>query len=213
VGTKIITKQEREMVKLPNFQFGVIIGIILSDGYLGASNRSVNKRLFLKQSLKGSKYLLFVFNLLSHYCVSYPYIIYSTRAGVKSYGLEFNTRAYPIFTELHLLFYPKGIKLIPHNIYELLSPVALAHLIMGDGSSREYGLEICTDSYPLPDIIRLMNVLVIRYRLICTTRLKRENQYRIYISSKSMKKLILIVKPYMHETMMYKLNTTKGSSS
>ena len=33
-------------------------------------------------------------------------------------------------------------KKIPHNIYELLCPVALAHMIMGDGASRDYGLTL-----------------------------------------------------------------------
>lgn len=36
--------------------------------------------------------------------------------------------------KLHSLFYPKGVKIIPKNIYELLTPVSLAHLIMGHGS-------------------------------------------------------------------------------
>ena len=35
----------------------------------------------------------------------------------------------------------------PHNIYELLTPIALAHLIMGDGSVSRHGLILCTDSY------------------------------------------------------------------
>ena len=62
-------------------------------------------------------------------------------------------------TELHYLFYPNGIKVIPQNIYNILTPVALAHLIMGDGSAKQYSLKICTDSYTVPGIIRLMNVL------------------------------------------------------
>lgn len=54
----------------------------------------------------------------------------SNRNDVKSYGLEFYTRAYPMFTELYKLFYLKGIKLILDNLYNLWSPIALAHLIM-----------------------------------------------------------------------------------
>jgi hypothetical protein len=66
---------------------------------------------------------------------------------------------------------------------------------MGDGVSRPYGLQLCTDSYSLPDVVRLMNVLIIRYELGCTLHKKRENQYRIYISSKSMSRLKEIVGP------------------
>lgn len=77
------------MIELPPFQFGVIIRLILSDGWLSHSHRSINTILFFKQSLGKFKYLFFVFNILSHYCTSYPKLIVNTRLGVKSYGLEF----------------------------------------------------------------------------------------------------------------------------
>jgi hypothetical protein len=35
----------------------------------------------------------------------------------------------PCLIELHSLFYPNGVKIVPQNIYELLTPIALAHLI------------------------------------------------------------------------------------
>jgi hypothetical protein len=73
-------------------------------------------------------------------------------------------------------------------------------MIMGDGASRDYGLNICTDSYSLPDIIRIMNVLIIRYGLNCSAQLRRGDQYRIYIYSDSMLRLQSIVGPYMHES-------------
>lgn len=55
-----------------------------------------------------------------------PSIISGTRAGKPNRGLEFFTRSLPCLTELHSLFYPSGVKIIPDNIYELLTPVALA---------------------------------------------------------------------------------------
>jgi hypothetical protein len=42
VGIKNISKEERDMIKLPKFQYSVIIGLILSDASLGYSNRSIN---------------------------------------------------------------------------------------------------------------------------------------------------------------------------
>jgi hypothetical protein len=133
-------------------------------------------------------------------------MVSGTRAGVKFYGVEFFTRALPCLSKLHLLFYKDSVKIIPQNIFELLTPVALAHLIMGDGVARPYGLQLCTDSYYLIDTVRLMNVLIIRYGLSCTLHKKREGQFRIYISSKSMPRLKEIVGPYMHESMSYKLS-------
>lgn len=170
--------------------------------------RGKNYYLNFTQSYNKSDYVWFVFNLLSHYCSSLPFFNIRERNGKTTYALVFYTRAYPFITELRNKFFNaelKNYKGIPLDIYELLSPPALAHLIMGDGSKTQYGLELCTDCYSLSDVVRLYNVLVIRYELSCTIRLKRTNQYRIYITSKSMPKLRTIVLPYMHSSMLYKL--------
>jgi hypothetical protein len=90
-------------------------------------------------------------------------------------------------------------------IFELLTPVALAHWIMGDGVARPNGLILCTDSFTLPDVIRLMNVLMIKYQLNCTLRQHNPNQYRIYIRESSMSQLRSIVLPHMDPSMFYKI--------
>lgn len=119
----------------------------------------------------------------------------------------------PCLTELYPLFYSKeGVKVIPENIYELLTPVALAHLIMGDGSSSRHGLLLCTDSFTIPEVIKLMNVLIIKYQLNCTLRFHTPSQPRIYIREGSMPKLRVIVERYMTYSMMYKLDKNKSIS-
>lgn len=196
------------MFKFPSLQYGVMVGIMLSDGYIAFSHRGKNGHLYFKQSLANSRYLWFVFVLLAHFCTSTPKLTTSIREGVTAYALVLFTRALPCITELHFLFYPQNnIKIIPENIYELLTPVALAHIIMGDGSARPYGLHLCTDCYSLPDVIRLMNVLIIRYGLDCSLHKKREGQYRIYINHSSMPKLESIVGPFTCPSMTYKINS------
>jgi hypothetical protein len=118
----------------------------------------------------------------------------------------------PCITDLHSLFYPQGVKVIPDNIYELLTPVALAHLLMGDGSVQRHGLIICTNGYSIEDVVKLMNVLMIRYRLECSireARFHRRLEYMIYIKQGSMPLLRIIVKPYMHPSMLYKLDGSR----
>ena len=108
-------------------------------------------------------------------------------------------------TELHSLFYLSGVKVIPKNIYDLLTPVALAHLVMGDGSKERHGLLICTDSYYIEDVVRLINVLIIKYRIECTIKVRNQDKYRIYIREGSMPLLRQIIKPYMCSSMLYKI--------
>lgn len=126
--------------------------------------------------------------------------------------LQIFTRSMPCLTEIYVLFYPNKVKVIPLDIYNLLTPIALAHLIMGDGSAKQqYSLKICTDSYSVKDVVRLMNVLIIRYELDCTLRFHTPTKPRIHIKQRSMLKLRAIVRPYFCESMMYKLGVMEGN--
>lgn len=69
---------------------------------------------------------------------------------------------------------------------------------------------MCTDSYTVSDVIKLINVLFIRYQLDCTLRFHRPAQPRIYIRQGSMSKLRSIVQPHMHPSFLYKLGKISG---
>jgi hypothetical protein len=62
-----------------------------------------------------------------HYCRSVPHLTTGVRNGVRFFALEFYTRALPCITALFSLFYENGVKVIPATIFELLTPIALAH--------------------------------------------------------------------------------------
>jgi len=76
---------------------------------------------------------------------------------------------------------------------------------MGDGSVQRHGLILCTDSYELKDIVRLMNVLILKYDIACKLRYHTPTQPRIYISERSMPIVRNLVKPYITESMLYKI--------
>lgn len=90
---------------------------------------------------------------------------------------------------------------------------------MGDGTGLPRRLILCTNSFesnlfafPPPNngIVRLMNVLMIRYSLECTIHIKRRPsqkiEHLIYIKERSMPHLRTIVAPYLHSSMAYKIN-------
>ena len=53
----------------------------------------------------------------------------------KNYNsITLTTMQFPCFSELHDIWYLNGKKVIPINIKEMLTPLSLAHFIMGDGS-------------------------------------------------------------------------------
>lgn len=69
VGLGKFTKQVSNMLKLPSYQKSVIIGIILSDGWIIVPVKGrINARLGFKQAVVHSNYVWHAFGLLSHYC-------------------------------------------------------------------------------------------------------------------------------------------------
>jgi len=205
IGIPRLTHKELNMLKLPNYQQAVIVGILLSDGWLSyASVNNKYPRFGFEQAFYQSSYVWSVFWVLSHYCYSLPKYKIRIRNNLQTSSVTLTTRSLPCLVEFFNSFYYNGKKIVPENIYHILTPVSLAHLIMGDGTAVSGGLRICTDSYTVQDVVRLMNVLIIKYGLKCTLHMI-VNKPRIFISSKSMELLSSIVDPYIVPSMEYKL--------
>ena len=50
------------------------------------------------------------------------------------------------------MFYKKGRKKIPVNIYEYLTPLALAVWIQDDGGFANHGIRVATNSFKLKEV-------------------------------------------------------------
>lgn len=186
------------------------MGILLGDAYLKLGNKNNNVRIAFKQSIINFPFMWAVFTELSQFCSSIPRF---DRAHLKSTGktygqLILETRAYPIINLLYTLFILDGKKVIKEELFFYLSPAALAFWIMSDGVSNQYGLTICTDGYKLKDVVRLINILKIRYDLDCSIHYSR-GLPRIYIKANSMDKLRNLVKPHIISFSAYKLQKGK----
>lgn len=68
-----------------------------------------------------------------------PRLDYTTIKGVKYAGVVFETRLLPCITILYDMFMVDGRKSIPVDIYNYLSPVAIAYWIMSDGARNGRG--------------------------------------------------------------------------
>lgn len=210
VGKGRFTKIVSDIIQLTSYNKDIVVGLLLSDGWITSTSISnKNSRLGFKQSLSHSSYVWFVFFLLSHYCSSYPIFISTKTKDTPTYALQIFTRTLPCFSEIRSLFYVNNIKIVPEDIYNLLTPVALAHLIMGDGNADKHGLILCTDSYSMKDVVRLANVLMVKYRLDCSVYVKASMYPRIYIKAKSMSLLRTLVTQHMSSGMLYKLGYPK----
>jgi len=55
VGMGLITRQIAKMYKFNNYQYSVVIGLLLSDAWIIYNKRSVNPRIGFKQKTKNKK--------------------------------------------------------------------------------------------------------------------------------------------------------------
>lgn len=97
--------------------------------------------------------------------MSYPGVNLHHINGKTFIGVVIATRTYAVLAELYKMFYSaSGKKYVPDNIWDLFDNVSFAHWIMCDGSRTTHGgLILCTDSFTPQDVVRLMNLLLIKY--------------------------------------------------
>lgn len=184
----------------------IIFGSLLGDGKLEMGPRSRNARFGFIQADLHKEYFVFFFSKFSILgTTKYREYSYADKRTNKTYrSLNFWTKALPELTELYNMFYIDKVKVVPKDL-SLLSPAALAHWIMQDGSrSTSKGLYLCTDSFSEAEVKHLMKYIIDRYKISCSIH-KANGRFRIYILAKSVPIISNIVVPFMHESMLYKL--------
>ena len=201
----ILTKWERELILMNQIQRSIIIGLILGDAWI-QKRGGWNPRVGFKQSIINFQYLWIVFVQLSSLCSGYPWLVKNIKRGKIFYSLEFQTRQLSCLNEIYTLFYlGTNVKSIKPELYEYLDYVAIAHWIMCDGSKRNKGITICTDSFSFKEVVLLMNILKIKYDINTTIHLEK-NKPRIYINRKELNKILSLIQPFFVKSFLYKLS-------
>lgn len=213
-----LSKEELLKFLTPDTVWEVVTGELLGDGHI--SYNPINKPLingrleftFAAAILHYVNYLKF--NVLASICsASNPTPWPNPVEGKEPTQYWFSTKRSVAITNLHSLWYKeidgKYIKILPMNIKGLLTPIALAHWIMGDGYFTNGSTKLCTDNFTKQEVLILMDILQKKYDIKATIN-KRTNpggfiKWRINISRLSMEKFISIVKMYMIAEMLYKL--------
>ena len=187
----------------------ILMGSLLGDAY--AEHHGNGTRICFQQEHLNYHYLIWFHNYLSKfgYCSETKPKI-TTRLGKRGklrYVSRFKTYTFTSFNWIHTAFYNENIKIVPYNIEDYLSPLALSVWIMDDGGKSSSGLKIATNNFSFNEVEILALILIKKYNLK-TSIIKSGalNQYNLYISKKSMKDLVEIIRPYLHTSMYYKLN-------
>jgi len=216
-----LTLKQRSLFEIPtnSYQFKVFIGLLLGDGHIhknktiSKKNQQIGKRTFnsrfqYAQSTIHIDYFFYIYNIISNFCSVKPFFYKKWHKVHQQFdfGYYINTITLPCFNYFREIFYVNNIKIVPNDIYNLLTPIGLAFLIMDDGSYHiKYKLLVlCTDNFTHSDVLRLMHVLQIKFKLNCRIERKKTN-LRIVVKANSMYRLRILVKDHIHPSMMYKL--------
>ena len=214
-STTVLNQNELSKWVLPARVWELVTGELLGDGHISydpINAPQVNGRLEFTFSSKILHYVKYLkYDALAFICTESEPTPWPnsklTRKEATQYW--FSSKRLPILSELHGVWYKniegKKIQILPLNIQELLTPISIAHWIMGDAYFANT-VNLCTDNFSKQEV--LIRVLDEKFGIKATIN-KRSNPndkvvWRIRISKNSMEKLKILVYPYMITEMLYK---------
>lgn len=195
----------------------ILIGQLLGDCCATKSSSTSNTRLEWSFGAPYMLYASWVYSLISVFCNTPVRILVSGQYRLKTVSLS-------VFNELHEIFYissAPGVftKIVPTAIMELITPIVLAHLLIGDGSySRNEGcVFIYTNAFSHSDCVRLAESIT-ALGVKTTVRVDRTGkdgckQYKLAIGKTQISKLQSLVTDHMHASMLYRIGINSPLSS
>ena len=196
-----LSKEVLSQWVIPTGIWEIVTGELLGDGYLNydpIKAPQINARLEFTFSSKILHYVRYLkYDALAFICTESEPTAWPNpkTTGKEATQYWFSTKRLASITQLYNRWYKevngKHIKILPLNIEELLTPLALAHWIMGDAYFANGSVKICTDNFTKEEV--LIQVLGDKFGIKATIN-KRSNAtgnvvWRINISRLSMEKL------------------------
>jgi hypothetical protein len=204
-----LTRAERLQFSLPQELKDILVGLTLGDLFLQKRSKlTTSVRCCFGQGLVHKEYLLHLYELFKSYGSQKPliYHVLDKRTGKENGKIRFSTFSLPCFNELYELFYINGVKRVPANMMDLLTPLGLSYWIADDGGFDKKGrtLTLATNGFILSDVKLLADVLTKKFGFKCTVQ-KQYSGYVIRISVKSLPVLQNMLKDILPSPMLYKI--------
>lgn len=189
---------------------GKVIGMVLGDGYLSQARK--NALLKIKHCDAQKEYFDHKVRILEELTSVNVRSEFSPLNGKEYKHHVCETKSHPLYTSLRDHFYYHGRKTIDSHLMKLLSIEGLAYWYADDGSW--WGDEIkqapvfCTDCFNKAEQELMAYWLNKRFGLKCTVR-KCRKSYRVYMRMESVDKFTDLIKPFLPNSMLYKLKYDK----
>jgi LAGLIDADG DNA endonuclease family len=192
----------------------VITGMLLGDGHLTKPSTTGQSALqFRLANQDFVQFLWYIFNSVGIVGAEPNTYNYTDKRTGKIYtSYKFSTFSLPILATFYFewssIVNGCAIKHLPVNIYELLTPVAIAFWISSDGSysKRDGIVVISTDNFTLAEVQLLQSILLQKFNIHSTYGTHgKVGQYRIRIRKSSIPLLQSLVAPHMPPMMAYRV--------
>nr|QNH92698.1 hypothetical protein [Wolfiporia cocos] len=156
LNSKKLRKAIREMFVLPHHYVGILVGLLLSDAGI---NKSLSNRLmriaFVQSFTVHFYYFMHIYFSLQFIFRSLPNLRIQSRRGKRNVSLSIISMGLPAIHNLCLQFLDdKGNKIVPADIYNLLTPIALANWIILRRGTEKLDIPVY-DSAPIVFILKM----------------------------------------------------------
>lgn len=178
-------------------QLQIIYGSYLGDGHISITEKK-RYRLQIIHCEKQKEYCSWKANMFG-----IQQLEYIEKNGYSSKpAYRFATKIFDLENEL-----PKNTKIIPEWILNSIDERAIAIWMMDDGSICKRTNSICihSNNYDLETNKKLQEKFK-RYNIDCSIHISKQKYYQLNFSVDNSNKLINLIKPYIHDSMLYKIN-------
>ena len=188
-------------------QQSVLVGTLLGDACLAKHGRF--HRLHVKHQASQRILVDLKYSVFRSF-ISMPIHGFDQKLNGKLYPcFQFATRTHPVLSDWYFRFYQSGRKVVPMDVADRLTPLALAVWFMDDGAADFAGVTFQTHNFSSEEVRRLDGVLRERFDLVTSIRSNRGRDI-IYVKASSIDRLEEVIRPHLLRGFEYKLKPRRA---
>jgi hypothetical protein len=202
--------QKNPLVLVSPEEHDLIIGSLLGDASI--RQREKNSCFRFTHSMKQKDYAKFKKEILKNFNLSEFREVQRRIKHNFIHAIDFSTKTHAVFNYYRKLFYKDNKKIVTSEILNQLNPRSLMFWICDDGSydNKQGYIVLCTNDYSLEEH-KLMKVFFKeKFGLEPTIGFRDHKYYFLRFKQEDSRKLISIIKPFIHESMTYKIGERKN---
>jgi len=201
--------QKNPLLLVSQEEHDLIVGSLMGDASI--RQREKNSCFRVAHSIKQERYINFKFKLLKDF--NFSEFVKRKRIinGHSVNMIYLATNTHPIFNYYRNLFYINSEKKITKEILNQLNPRSLAYWICDDGSydNHQGYIVLCTNSFSLEEHKLMKSFFNRKFGLDPTIGFRDKKYYYLRFKQDDSRKLINLVKPFIPESMLYKIGGIK----